>query len=64
MSQLAQRAIERSKANQQQRNIGQSIMVQIYGRVVAGKIIAVHPFGTVDVETPSGCYSVSGLSLK
>jgi hypothetical protein len=64
MSQLAQRAIERSKANQQQRNIGQSIMVQIYGRVVAGKIIAVHPFGTVDVETPSGCYRVSGLSLK
>ena len=64
MNQLAQRAIERSKANQQQSNIGQAITVQIYGRMVTGKIIAVHPFGTVDVETPSGCYRVSGLSLK
>jgi hypothetical protein len=64
MSQLAQRAIAESKANQQQRNIGQAITVQIYGRMVEGKIIAVHPFGTVDVETPSGCYRVSGLSLK
>ena len=64
MSQLAQRAIAESKANQQQSNIGQAITVQIYGRMVTGKIIAVHPFSTVDVETPSGCYRVSGLKLN
>jgi len=64
MSQIAQNAIVRSKTKRQQHNIGQTITVQLFGRTVTGKIIAVHPFGTIDVETASGCYRVSGLSLN
>jgi hypothetical protein len=64
MSQIAQRAYLASKAKRQQQNIGKPITVSIFGRSVTGKIMAVHPFGTVDVETPGGCYRVSGLSLN
>ena len=64
MSQIAQNAIVRSKAKRQQHNIGQTITVQLFGRMVTGKILAVHAFGTVDIELPSGCYRVSGLSLN
>lgn len=64
MSLVAKRAIAASHAKRQQHNVGQVITVQIYGRMVTGKIMAVHPFGTVDVETPGGCYRVSGLSLN
>jgi hypothetical protein len=63
MSQTASRAFAKVKAKRQQHNIGQSVNVQIFGREVLGKIIAVHPFGTVDVETPSGFYRISGLAL-
>jgi hypothetical protein len=64
MSQIAKRAFARSTAQRQQHNIGQVITVSIFGRPVTGKIMAVHPFGTVDVETHAGCYRVSGLSLN
>lgn len=64
MSQIAKRAFARSTAQRQQHNIGQVITVQIFGRKVAGKIMAVHPFGTVDIETSGGYYRVSGLSLN
>jgi len=63
MSQPALRAFAKVKAKRQQHNIGQSVNVQIFGREVLAKIIAVHPFGTVDVETPSGFYRISGLAL-
>jgi len=64
MSQNALRAFAKVKAKRQQHNIGQSVNVQIFGREVLAKIIAVHPFGTVDVETPSGFYRISGLALS
>ena len=64
MSQNTLRAFSKVQAKKQQHNIGQSINVSIFGREVLAKIIAVHPFGTVDVETPSGCYRISGLSLN
>jgi hypothetical protein len=42
-----------------------SITVTIYGREYIAKVLKVHPYGTVDVELPSGrCFRVSGLSVK
>ena len=64
MTQITQRAIAKSKAKQQQHNVGQLITTQIFGRIVTGKIIAVHPFGTVDIESPAGYFRISGLSLN
>lgn len=53
------------KANQQRHYIGKTIKTFIFGRMVEGKILAVHPFGTVDIEIANGnCYRVSGLSLS
>ena len=44
--------------------INDIIQVTIYGRAYMAKVLKVHPFGTVDVETESGaCYRVSGLSF-
>jgi hypothetical protein len=53
------------RAKHQQKHIGETIETMIYGRMVSGKIIAVHPFGTVDIKTESGnCFRVSGISLS
>ena len=53
------------KAKQQQHHIGKTIKTSIFGRIVEGKILAVHPFGVVDIEIANGnCYRVSGLSLS
>ena len=53
------------RAKRQQKHIGETIETMIYGRMVSGKIIAVHPFGTVDIKTESGnCFRVSGISLS
>jgi len=41
--------------------IGQKITVLIRGRSVSAVIIAVHPLGTIDVETSAGYFRVSGL---
>lgn len=52
------------RAKKQQKHIGETIQTSIFGRMVIGKIIAVHPFGTVDIQTESGnCFRVSGISL-
>ena len=52
------------RAKEQQKRIGETIQTSIFGRMVTGKIIAVHPFGTVDIETESGnCFRVSGIAL-
>lgn len=64
MSQRLIKAFATIKAKQQQHHIGKMIETSLFGRLVKGKIIAVHPFGTVDIETPSGCYRISGLSLS
>jgi hypothetical protein len=64
MTQIAQKAIAQSKANRQQHHIGQPITVQLFGRMITGKIIAVHRFGTIDIETASGYrLRASGITL-
>jgi len=65
-SQLKTRAqmFAKVRAKEQQKHIGETIQTSIFGRMVSGKIIAVHPFGTVDIQTESGnCFRVSGISL-
>ena len=64
MTQIAQRAVAQSKANLQQHHIGQLATVQYFGRMITGKIIAVLPYGTVVIETPSSHrIRVSGVTL-
>jgi len=41
--------------------IGQTITVLIRGRNMNAVIVAVHPFGTIDVQTREGYFRVSGL---
>lgn len=43
--------------------IGQAIEVKVFGRFVTGEIIAIHPFGVVDVKHPGGIVRVSGVKL-
>lgn len=58
------RLFAKVRTKQQQKHIGETIETLIYGRMVTGKIIAVHSFGTVDIETESGnCFRVSGIAL-
>lgn len=58
------RLFAKVRAKEQQKHIGETIQTSIFGRMVSGKIIAVHPFGTVDIQTESGnCFRVSGISL-
>lgn len=64
MSQLTQRVFAQVKAKQQQHHIGQTIKTSIFGRMVEGKIVAIHPFGVVDIcIVKGGFYRVSGLFL-
>lgn len=64
-SQAQARTFAKVAASRQKRHIGQTIKTFLFGREVEGKIIDVHPFGTVDIELPGGqCYRVSGLSLS
>jgi len=41
--------------------VGDYISVSIRGHIVPALIIAVHSFGTIDVQTSAGCFRVSGL---
>jgi hypothetical protein len=44
--------------------VGQKIQMSVYGRLQTVTVLAVHKFGTIDVETESGaCFRVSGLSF-
>jgi hypothetical protein len=44
--------------------IGQYITTTIYGHTIRVKILAVHPFGTIDVMRADGqCFRVSGGAL-
>ncbi len=64
-SQAQAKTFAKVTANRQKRHIGQTIKTSLFGRAVEGKIIDVHPFGTVDIELANGqCYRVSGLSLS
>ncbi len=55
-----------ARAKRQQHHIGAVIETMIFGRMVEGKIIAVHPFGTVDVQVSSlgTFFRVSGIALE
>lgn len=58
------RLFAKVRAKRQQNHIGETIETSIFGRMITGKIIAIHPFGTVDIETESGnCFRVSGIAL-
>ena len=59
------RTLAQIRAKEQQKHIGRTIETLIYGKLVSGKIIAVHLWNTVDIETESGnCFRVSGISLE
>jgi hypothetical protein len=64
MNQRTNKVFAIVRAKQQQHHIGKTITTSIFGRMVEGKILAIHPFGTVDLETSSGCYRVSGIYLN
>jgi len=64
-SQAQAKTFAKVAANRQKRHVGQTIKTSLFGRIVEGKIIDVHPFGTVDIELSGGqCYRVSGISLS
>ena len=58
------RLFAEARAKRQQHHIGEFIQTSVFGRMVEGKIIAVHAFGTVDIDTGSTCLRVSGISLN
>jgi hypothetical protein len=44
--------------------VGETRNMHIFGKVQRVTILAVHQFGTVDVETESGkCFRITGLSF-
>lgn len=44
--------------------VGQKIQIALYSKLQTVTVLAVHKFGTIDVETESGaCYRVTGLSF-
>jgi len=44
--------------------VGETRKLHIFGKVQQVTILAVHQFGTIDVEVESGqCYRISGLSF-
>ncbi len=45
--------------------LGQTVRVEIYGRMETCTIVKVHPFNTFDVRTSDGrYYRVSGVDLQ
>lgn len=44
--------------------VGQKIQVPVYGKIRVVTVLAVHPFGTIDVETEMGnVLRITGLSF-
>jgi hypothetical protein len=44
--------------------VGQKIEMSVYGKIRVVTVLAVHPFGTIDIETESGaCFRITGLSF-
>jgi hypothetical protein len=44
--------------------VGQKIKLSVYGALQTVTVLAVHKFGTIDVETASGnCFRITGLSF-
>jgi hypothetical protein len=49
----------------QKPTIGQKIQMPVYGKLQTVIVLAVHPFGTIDIETESGaCFRITGLSFN
>jgi len=48
----------------QKPTVGQKIEMPVYGKLQTVTVLAVHSFGTIDVETESGaCFRITGLSF-
>jgi hypothetical protein len=48
----------------QKPTIGQKIKMPVYGKLQTVTVLAVHLFGTIDIETESGaCFRITGLSF-
>jgi hypothetical protein len=48
----------------QKPTIGQKIQMPVYGKLQTVTVLAVHPFGTIDVETEMGnVLRITGLSF-
>ena len=44
--------------------VGQKIQIAVYSKLQTVTVLAVHKFGTIDVETASGaCFRITGLSF-
>ena len=48
----------------QKPTVGQKIQMPVYGKIRVVTVLAVHPFGTIDVETEMGnVLRITGLSF-
>ena len=48
----------------QKPTIGQKIEMPVYGKLQTVTVLAVHPFGTIYIETATGaCFRITGLSF-
>jgi hypothetical protein len=48
----------------QKPTIGQKIQMPVYGKIRVVTVLAVHPFGTIDVETEMGnVLRITGLAF-
>jgi hypothetical protein len=48
----------------QKPTVGQKIQMPVYGKLQTVTVLAVHPFGTIDIETATGaCFRITGLSF-
>lgn len=44
--------------------VGQKIKMSVFGKLQTVTVLAVHKFGTIDIETATGaCFRVTGLSF-
>jgi hypothetical protein len=45
--------------------INDIIKLPVYGKLVSVRVIAIHAFGTIDVQRADGsCFRITGLSLN
>jgi hypothetical protein len=52
------------KPTMQKPTVGQKIEMPVYGKIRIVTVLAVHPFGTIDVETEMGnVLRITGLSF-
>ena len=45
--------------------VNQYIILTVYGKPQSVKVLAVHSFGTIDIQTKTGkCFRITGLSFN